>query len=110
MTIGEKLNERMQLPGMDVPALSEASFVEEDGIRNFLENRCFYERIDPFEQDLLCSALSCDPSYFTDDRVRENDLVISTMHRKDSVGSRQVKAALQVFLTCFEFVAAAAAE
>lgn len=104
MTMGEKLNERMQLLGIGIPALSEASFVEKDMIQDLLENRRSHEMIDLFDRDLICSALSCDPSYFTDDGVREKDLLIATRRRKDSVTSRKVKAKLQDFMRNWSFV------
>lgn len=79
--------------------------MDEDTINGMMENKLAYEDIDEFDIALICSALHCDNRYFTDSKVRDKDLLISTMNRgKDSVKSKNVKAKLQDFINDFAFV------
>lgn len=103
--IGSELQDRMNLLGVSVSALSEMTFVDEDTISNIIENKLAYENIDEFDMSLICSALHCDDHYFIDGEVRNKDLLISTMNRgKDSIKSKNVKAKLQDFMRDFAFV------
>ena len=103
--IGSELQDRMNLLGINVSALSEITFMDEDTIRDIIENRLSYEDVDEFDMSLICSALHCDAQYFIDDGVRNKDLLISTMNRgKDSVKSKTVKAKIQDFMKDFAFV------
>ena len=103
--IGSELQERMNLLGINVSALSEITFMDEETIRDIIENRLSYEDVDEFDMSLICSALHCDTQYFIDGEVRNKDLLISTMNRgKDSVKSKTVKAKIQDFMKDFAFV------
>lgn len=103
--IGSELQDRMNLLGIDVSALSEITFMDEETISDIIENRISYEDVDEFDMSLICSALHCDTQYFIDGEVRNRDLLISTMNRgKDSVKSKNVKAKIQDFMNDFAFV------
>ena len=103
--IGSELQERMNLLGINVSALSEITFMDEETIRDIIENRLSYEDVDEFDMSLICSALHCDTQYFIDGEVRNKDLLISTMNRgKDSVKSKTVKPKIQDFMKDFAFV------
>ena len=103
--IGSELQDRMNLLGMSVSALSEVTFMDEDLINDIIADRIVYEDIDEFDMSLICSALHCDDRYFTDDEVRNKDLLVSTRNRgNDSVKSKNVKAKIQDFMNDFAFV------
>lgn len=103
--IGSELQDRMNLLGINVSALSEITFIDEETISDIIENRIAYEDVDEFDMSLICSALHCDVQYFIDDEVRNKDLLISTMNRgKDSVKSKKVKAKIQDFMNDFAFI------
>lgn len=103
--IGSELRDRMDLLGIDVSALSEITFMDEETINGIIENRISYEDVDEFDMSLICSALHCDTQYFVDSEVRKKDLLISTMNRgKDSVKSMNTKAKIQDFMNDFAFV------
>lgn len=103
--IGSELQARMDLLGIDVSALSEITFVDEEIISDMIENRISFEDVDEFDMSLICSVLHCDAQYFIDNEVKNKDLLISTMNRgKDSVKSNDVKAKIQDFMNDFAFV------
>ncbi len=103
--IGSELQDRMNLLGIDVSTLAEITFMDEETISDIIENRVSYEDIDEFDMSLICSALHCDAQYFIDDKVKNKDLLISTMNRgRDSVKSKNVKAKIQDFMKDFAFV------
>ena len=94
--IGSELQDRMNLLGIDVSALSEITFMDEETISDVIENKISYEDVDEFDMSLICGALHCDAQYFINGEVRNKDLLISTMNReKDSVKSKNVKAKIQ---------------
>lgn len=103
--IGSELQDRMNLLGIDISALSEITFMDEEMISDIIENRIFYEDVDEFDMSLICSALHCAPQYFIDSEIKNKDLLISTMNRgKDSGKSTDVKAKIQDFMNDFAFV------
>lgn len=103
--IGSELQDRMDLLGIDVSALSEMAFMDEDIINDIIEDKISYEDVDEFDMSLICSALHCDPHYFIDSEIRNKDLLVSTMNRgKDTVKSKKVKAKIQDFMNDFAFV------
>ena len=103
--IGSELQSRMDLLGINVSALSEMTFLDEDTINDIIENRLAYENIDEFDMSLICSVLHCDARYFIDGEVRNRDLLVSTQNRgKDSVKSKNVKAKIQDFMNDLAFV------
>lgn len=103
--IGNELRDRMNLLGIDVSALSEITFMDEEILEEILSDKQAYEEIDGFDLSLLCSALHCDELYFVDGEVRKKDLLVSTMNRgEDSVKSRNVKAKIQDFINDFTFI------
>lgn len=103
--IGSELQDRMNLLDIDVSDLSEITFMDEETIGDIIENRISYDDVDEFDMSLICSALHCDAQYFIDDKVRNKDLLISTMNREfDSVKSNNAKAKIQDFLNDFAFI------
>lgn len=103
--IGNELCDRMNLLGIDISALSEMTFMDEETLKEILTDKQAYEEIDEFDLSLICSALHCDALYFVDGEVRKKDLLVSTMNRgKDSVKSKNVKAKIQDFVNDFAFV------
>lgn len=103
--IGYELKNRMDMLGIDVSALSEMTFMDEDVICDIIANTLAYEEVDEFDMALICSALHCDTHYFIDGEVRNKDLLVSTMNRgEDSVKSKNVKAKIQDFMNDFVFV------
>lgn len=103
--IGNELQDRMSLLGIDISALSEMTFMDEEVIDNIINNKTAYEDIDEFDLSLICNALHCDTLYFVDGEVKNKDLLISTMNRgRDSVKSKNVKAKIQDFMNDYAFV------
>ncbi|MBQ1394158.1 MAG: hypothetical protein IIY81_11655 [Lachnospiraceae bacterium] len=103
--IGSELQDRMNLLGIDISALSEITFMDEKIISGIIEDRIPYEDVDEFDMSLICSALHCDVEYFVDDKVKSKDLLISTMNRgKDSIKSKKVKAEIQDYIKDYSFV------
>lgn len=103
--IGSELQDRMNLLGIDVSTLAEITFMDEETISDIIQNRVSYEDIDEFDMSLICSVLHCDARYFIDDKVKNKDLLISTMNRgNDSIQSKNVKAKIQDFMNDFTFI------
>lgn len=103
--IGSELRDRMDLLGIDISTLSNITFLDEDDIRDIVNNKLAFEEIDEFDLSLICSALHCDTQYFINDEIRKKDLVISTMNRgKDTVKSKIVKAKIQDFVNDYAFI------
>ena len=103
--IGSVMQDRMNMLGISVSALSDMTFMNEEIINDIIDNKSAYEEIDEFDFSLICSALHCDTQYFVDGEARNRDLLISTMNwGKDSVKSRYVKAKIQDFMNDFVFV------
>lgn len=103
--IGSELQDRMNMLGIDVSALSEKTFMDEEVIRDIINNRLAYEDIDEFDLALICDTLHCDTLYFVDSEVRNRDLLVSTMNRgKDTVKSKNAKAKIQDFMNDYAFI------
>lgn len=103
--IGNEMQDRMNLLGIDVSTLSDMTFMDEDALNQILNNRLAYENVDEFDLSLICNALHCDSRYFVDDEVRNKDLLISTLNRgNDSVKSKNVKAKIQDFINDYVFI------
>lgn len=103
--IGSELQDRMNLLGIDISTLSEMTFMDEEVISDIINNKSSYEEIEEFDLLLICNALHCDVQYFVDSKVRNCDLLISTMNRgKDSAKSKNVKAKIQDFMNDYAFV------
>ena len=103
--IGNVLQERIDLLGIDVSTLSKMTFMDEEVINDVINNKFAFEEIDEFDLSLICSALHCDAQYFVNGEVRNKDLLISTMNRgKDSIKSKNVKAKIQDFMNDYAFV------
>ena len=103
--IGNELQDRMDLLGLDTSTLSDITFVDEEVINEIINNKLKYEEIDEFELALICSALHCDVRYFVDSKVKSKDLLISTMNRgKETMKSKNVKVKIQDFMNDYAFI------
>ena len=51
--IGSELQDRMNLLGISVSALSEVTFMDEDLINGIISDRIVYEDIDEFDMSLI---------------------------------------------------------
>ena len=103
--IGNELQERMDLLGINIPTLAEMTFMDEDVLSDIVKNELAYEEIEDFDKALICGALHCDEFYFVDDEVRKRDLLISTFNRgNDSIKSKNAKAKIQDFMKDYAFV------
>ena len=103
--IGVDVQDRMDLLGLTVSELADKSFLDEEEISSILNNEIALEEIDEFDLALICGVLHCKPEYFTNDVVRERDLLLASMNRGvDTEKSRKVKAKLQDFMNDFTFI------
>lgn len=103
--IGNELQKRMDLLGIDVSTLSKTSFVSKNMIENIINDKIAYEEIDEFDLSLICNVLHCNIKYFADSKVRKQDLLIQTMDgNMDSIKSKSVKAKIQDFMNDYVFV------
>lgn len=103
--IGGELQNRMNLLGIATEDLASKAFMDVDSINGIINNEVAFEEIDEFDLSLICSVLHCQPEYFYDEKVRNRDLLVSTMNRgKDNNKSMNVKAKLQDFISDFAFL------
>jgi hypothetical protein len=97
--IGKELLERIEILNISAEELSEIAFIDNSVIKKLCNNQIPFEELDDFEKELICSALHCDAEYFTDKKVRNRDLLISSMNRgKDSAKSIKVKTIIQDYM------------
>ena len=109
--IGKDMRERMDLLGLTADEVANKAFMEEGAIEAILQNRTAFEEIDEFDMSLICSVLHCEPAYFTDEKVKEKDLLTASMNRgSDTKKSRKVKAQIQDFMRDFAFISDVLAE
>lgn len=87
MYIGNILKERMDMFKMSIDKLSEESLVDKEVLEDILNNKLSLKEIDEFDLDFISQVLYCTTEYFSDDKVRENDLVY-TSYKK---GNRNLK-------------------
>ena len=105
MFIGSHIKDRMELFEMDLTTLSEETFIDEDVLENILEDKITYNDIDKFDIDMIASVLFCVPEYFIDSAIREKDMILNSLNRKeDSIDSILVKGKIQNFIRDFVFV------
>lgn len=103
--IGKDMKARMDLLRLTPDELADRTFMEKKDIDAILKDKIELEQIDEFDFSLICSALHCRPEFFTDEKVRERDLLVGSMNRgSDNEKSRKVKAKIQDFMNDFVFV------
>lgn len=79
--------------------------MNEEVIRDTINNRLAYEDIDEFDLALICDTLHCDPLYFVDGEMRNRDLLVLTMNKgTDTVKSKNAKTKIQDFMNDYAFV------
>lgn len=103
--IGKDMRERMELLGLTEDGLAEKAVLERDTVDAILRDEVAFEEIDPFDMALLCNALCRKPDFFTDESVKERDLVsASDRPASDDEKSRNVKARIGDFMNDFALV------
>lgn len=103
--IGKEVQERMISLGLSAEKLADEAFMDLGDIQAIINNEVDYESIDEFDMELMCNVLHCKPEYFTDNSVKEKDLLVASMNRgNDDLKSMNVKAKIQDFVNDFLFV------
>lgn len=103
--IGKEVQERMNSLGLSAEELAEKTFMEYNDIQAIVDNEVALDNIDEFDFSLICSALHCKLDFFTDETVKERDLLVNAMNRgNDNKESMKVKAKIQDFINDFTFV------
>lgn len=103
--IGKDMQDRMTLLGLTANDVADKTFMNEDDILAILEDKVALEEIDDFDLSLICGVLHCKKEFFSDKKVKEKDLLLSSMNRgSDNKKSLTVKAKIQDFLNDFAFV------
>jgi len=73
-------------------------------IRNIINNKIPYEKIDKFDMALICNLLHCDEQYFAHPNIHNDFLDRVFDKEKDSNTSMKVKIKIRDFLSDFMFV------
>lgn len=103
--IGELLKDRMKLLDLSANELADMTFMDESSINAIINNTVSFDDIDEFDISLICSSLHCKPEFFTEESVREKDLLMAAMNRgNDNRLSMNIKAKIQDFMNDFAFV------
>lgn len=103
--IGKELSNRMKMLDLTVTDVAEKSFMEKEVIDAIIQDRIVLEQIDEFDFSLICNVLHCNMNFFTDEKVKENDILSSSLHEEsDSIKSLKIKARIQDFINDFVFV------
>lgn len=83
---------------------AEMTFMDECLIRNIINNKIPYEKIDKFDMALICNLLHCDEQYFAHPNIHNDFLDRVFDKEKDSNTSMKVKIKIRDFLSDFMFV------
>ena len=103
--IGKELKERMKSIGLTAEVLADKTFLELEDINRIIENQIAVEDLEAFDISMICNALHCKPEYFTNEAVRERDLLVAAMNRGyDNKQSINVKIKVQDFMNDFTFI------
>ncbi|MCI8665215.1 MAG: hypothetical protein HFG82_00875 [Dorea sp.] len=103
--IGNDIQNRMNLLGLTIDEMADSTFMEKEIIDSIIQNKTPLEEIDEFDMSLICSVLHCKPEFFTDDLVKEKDLLLTSMNRgMDNKKSLEVKAIIHDFMNDLSFV------
>lgn len=102
--IGNALKRRMDMLEINAATLTEMTFMDECLIRNIINNKIPYEKIDKFDMALICNLLHCDEQYFAHPNIH-NDFFDRVFDKeKDSNTSKKTKIKIHDFLNDFIFV------
>lgn len=102
--IGNTLKRRMDMLEINAATLAEMTFMDECLIRNIINNKIPYEKIDKFDMALICNLLHCDEQYFAHPNIHNDFLDRVFDKEKDSHTSMKVKIKIRDFLSDFMFV------
>lgn len=102
--IGNTLKRRMDMLEINAATLAEMTFMDECLIRNIINNKIPYEKIDKFDMALICNLLHCDEQYFAHPNIHNDFLDRVFDKEKDSNTSMKVKIKIRDFLSDFMFV------
>lgn len=89
---------------INAATLAEMTFMDECLIRNIINNKIPYEKIDKFDMALICNLLHCDEQYFAHPNIHNDFLDRVFDKEKDSNTSMKVKIKIRDFLSDFMFV------
>lgn len=105
MNIGKILKERMNLFDISISELSERTLIDENQIKNILQDKLTIEQIDIFDLDVISYELYCTPEYFIDHKTREADVLFTCRNRgTDNLQSILAKARIQKFVRDIVFL------
>lgn len=102
--IGNALKRRMDMLEINAATLAEMTFMDECLIRNIINNKIPYEKIDKFDMALICNLLHCDEQYFAHPNIHNDFLDRVFDKEKDSNASKKTKIKIHDFLNDFIFV------
>lgn len=102
--IGNTLKRRMDMLEINAATLAEMTFMDECLIRNIINNKIPYEKIDKFNMALICNFLHCDEQYFAHPNIHNDFLDRILDKEKDSIKSKKIKIKIQDFLNDFMFI------
>lgn len=103
--IGKDMLDRMKLLDLTADEVAEKTFMEKEAIDAIIQDRIALEQMDEFDVSLICNVLHCRLDFFTDEKRKENDILVSSIHKElDSVKSLKIKAGIQDFVNDFAFV------
>lgn len=105
MGIGNLLEDRMKSLDISATQLADSVFLDEADIDNILENKVTLNQVDSFDLDLISQALYCKPNYFSDPKIREKDLINSSLNRGISdISTNTIKGRIQQLVNDFDFL------
>jgi len=105
MYIGGVLKERMSCFDMAEHQLCEEALIEADELQAILNDKLSFDAIDEVTISFISQVLYCNPEYFIDQQIRNNDIVNSSLNRGASTSkSNEIKGMLQRFSDDFSFL------
>ncbi|WP_374717476.1 hypothetical protein [Neobacillus sp.] len=105
MKIGKILKERMDCFNISEEKLCEEALIESDELQAILNDEVSFSEIDEVSLSFISQVLYCSPEYFTNQQLRDKDLVSSSLNRGASTPkSNEVKGILQMFSEDLSFL------
>ena len=98
--IGNVLKKRMSLMGITLEELADKSFLTKEYIEEILSDSVVLEGINDYDLALICNILGVKEEYFSDEKVRNNDLLTDG----DTKKVKEVKVRLQNYMHDFNFL------
>lgn len=86
--------------GITLEDLADKSFLTKEYIEEILSDEVLLESINDYDLALICNILGVQEEYFSDEKVRKNDLV----NAKDTKKVKEVKVRLQNYMYDFNFL------